>query len=304
MCNFWKREKVDEIKLLEWKKFLDEMKKWNKNAHIQFSGGEPFVKRYAIDVFEHCSKIKLSYGITTNLTLFPLGGVERVVNADPFNVNVSLDGMSSETHDYCRGVHGSFVNVVNNMDLLVNEISKQKKNIRVIIKTIIMNQNLDELEDMVHYAKEKSVAINFQPIYTCPDTSSEEFWVTDIKKVEEVSKVLISMRNSGYPILTPERDLKVLSNYFKEEITLKQHYGKCNVGIKNFDILPNGDVFLCRTIKSKIGNIVNEKPSNIWNSDLSKKERTRIENCKKICLSACQTRRTLKDLFIAFRNLR
>lgn len=304
MCSYWKQEEGPEMSIEEWKAFLTQMKKWHRTAHVQFSGGEPFVKKHSIEIFEHCAKIGLSFGVTTNLTMLPIGGVERFIETEPFNINVSLDGINPETHDYCRGVKGSHARAVKNLDEFVKAGYRQNKKIRIIIKTIIMNRNLDELEDLVRFVEEKGLTgINFQPIFKWSNTSSGDLWVTDINKIDKVAQKLIEMKNNGYPILTPERDLKALKGYFNEEISVNQYSRKCAVGIKNFDILPNGDVFLCRTINSKVGNVVTNSPVEIWRSHIANRERVRISNCKKSCLLTCQTRRTIKELYKAFRRL-
>ncbi len=301
MCDYWKRTEHHEMSKQHWLKFLTELKKWHKNAHVQFSGGEPLVKKNSIELFEHCSGIGLSYGITTNLTIAPHGGMKRLVSANPFNINVSLDGIKAETHDYSRGVKGTFTKVMKNLESLLEEMSGQNKQIRVIIKPTVFNINLDELEGLVEFAKNKGlVGVNFQPIFKWSKTLSENLWVTDIDKVEKVAVNLVKMKKRGYPVLTSEKDLLSWGSYFRGETKKRQNRGKCIVGIRNFDVLPNGDVFLCRTIKGVIGNLNVDNPSAIWHSDSADHERNRILQCKKLCLTSCQTKRTIKELVWTF----
>jgi radical SAM protein with 4Fe4S-binding SPASM domain len=301
MCDYWGRKKEKEMSKEEWISCLKEMKKWHKSAHVQFSGGEPFVRKDAIEIFEYCNSINLSYGITTNFTILPGDMAERLVRAHPFNINISLDGMNPETHDNSRGVKGTFVKVINNIDKILKEMSEQNKKLRLIIKTTVMKSNLDQLEDIVQFAREKGLAgVNFQPIFKWPGTESGEMWITDLDRLREISHKLVDMKKKGFPILSPERDLLSWESHFRDELVQEQERGKCVVGIKNYDILPDGDVYLCRTLNSKIGNLTESKPSEIWNSKAAEHERERILKCKKLCLATCQTKRKLKDLVSAF----
>jgi len=301
MCDYWRQKNYNEMSTRDWTRFLTELKRWHKNAHVQFSGGEPFVRKDVMEIFEHCAEIDLSYGITTNLAIMPYGGVERLVGANPFNINVSLDGIKAKTHDYGRGVQGFFTKVMNNIDTILHEISKQNKKIMIIIKTTVSNINIDQLEDIVKFVKNKGlVGVNFQPIFKWPNTLSEELWVTDFEKIEKISSKLVDMKRSGFPILSPERDILNWKSHFKEETTEEHSRGRCMVGIKNFDISPNGDVLLCRGINSKIGNLTVNKPSEIWHSKIAGNERDRILRCRRLCLATCMTKRSIKELFLTF----
>jgi radical SAM protein with 4Fe4S-binding SPASM domain len=301
MCDYWSRKKENEMSKEEWLSCLKEMKKWHRNAHVQFSGGEPLIRKDAIEIFEYCDRINLSYGVTTNLSALPGNLPERLVKAQPFNINVSLDGIEPDTHDYSRGIKGTFTKVMNNIDNILGEMRKQNRQLRVIIKTTVMKKNVDQLEGIVRFVKEKGLTgVNFQPIFKWSGTSSEEMWVTDLDQIREVSNKLVDMKKKGFPILSSERDLLSWEGYFKDELLTENKRGKCVVGIKNYDILPDGDVYLCRTINSMIGNLTESKPSEIWNSRAAKHERDRIIKCRKLCLATCQTQRKMKDLLAAF----
>jgi len=301
MCDYWSRKIEAEMSNEDWISWLRELKEWHKNAHVQFSGGEPFVRKDAIEIFEYCNSINLSYGVTTNFTVLSGDMAKRLVHAHPFNINISLDGINPETHDNCRGVKGTFVKVMSNIDKILNEMSEQNKKLRIIIKTTVMKTNINQLEDIVRFVKEKGLAgINFQPIFKWPGTASEEMWITDLNQIKEVSHKLVDMKKKGFPILSSERDLLSWESHFKDELVQEQERGKCVVGIKNYDVLPDGDVYLCRTINSKIGNLTESKPSEIWNSKAAEHERDRILKCNKLCLATCQTKRSMKDLVSAF----
>lgn len=304
MCDYWSRKKEIEMSTEHWISCLTEMKKWHRNAHLQFSGGEPLVRKDAIDIFEYCNNINLSYGVTTNLSVLPGNSPERLVKAHPFNINVSLDGIDENTHDFSRGVKGTFTKVMNNLDNILREMTKQKKKLRIIVKATVMKKNVDQLEEMVRFVKEKGLTgVNFQPIFKWSGTLSEEMWVTDFDQIREVSNKLVDMKRKGFPILSSERDLLSWESYFKDEVQTKSKRGKCVVGIKNYDIMPDGDVYLCRTINSKIGNLTVSRPSEIWNSRAAKHERDRILKCRKLCLATCQTKRKMTDLFSAFMRM-
>ena len=108
-CEFWRmKEYQDELTIQEWKDALLSLKDYIGNYHIEFSGGEPFIKKGIIDLFEFCHEQGLKWGVTTNGSGLTDSIIKRVVAAEPFNVNISIDGHIAEIHDYARGIPGSF----------------------------------------------------------------------------------------------------------------------------------------------------------------------------------------------------
>lgn len=301
MCNHWRRKDHSEMTTDEWIRWLSQLKKWHKHAHVQFSGGEPFIRKDAVQIFQHSASIGLSYGITTNFGLMPYGGIQKLVNASPFNINISLDGSKPETHDYSRGTTGLFVKVMDNIENMLHEMKRQNKKIRIILKPTVMNMNLDELEGIVRFAKEKGLeGVNFQPLFKFGGSQWQDFWIKDLEKIERISNHLLEMKRNGYPILSSESDISGWKEYFRGATTDEIPRGKCLVGVRNFHVHPEGDVFLCPNINVWAGNLTKKSPSEIWHSDEAKKGREIILKCKRLCLTTCQTKRSMKELCSAF----
>ncbi|MBI5739891.1 MAG: radical SAM protein [Nitrospirae bacterium] len=304
MCNHWRRKDHSEMTTVEWTRWLSQLKKWHRHAHVQFSGGEPFIRKDVVGIFEHCASIGLSYGITTNLGLTPHGGMQKFVGASPFNVNISLDGIKPETHDYSRGTRGLFVKVMENLESMLYEMKRQNKKIRIILKPTVLNVNIDELEGIVKFAKDKKLeGVNFQPLFKFGGSQWEDFWIRDIEKVEKVSRRLLDMKKEGYPVLSAESDIAGWKDYFKGATTDEVPRGRCLVGVRNFHVHPEGDVYLCPNINIWAGNLTKNSPEEIWHSDDAEKGRDIILKCKRLCLTTCQTKRSMKELYSAFRKM-
>lgn len=81
-CNCWnKKNYKDEISIQQWKESLDTLKKYIGNFSIQFSGGEPFIKKGFVDLLEHCKDQNITWGVITNGSAFTEKTVQRVIAA-------------------------------------------------------------------------------------------------------------------------------------------------------------------------------------------------------------------------------
>jgi MoaA/NifB/PqqE/SkfB family radical SAM enzyme len=56
----------------------------------------------------------------------------------------------------------------------------------------------------------------------------------------------------------------------------------CQVGVKNFNIDPFGNVRLC-SIMDIVGNLLKESPAEIWRSVNAGNQREDVKNCEKFC---------------------
>ena len=105
-CDYWRRPNYrKEMSIEEWQRGLASLKEFIGSYHIEFSGGEPYIKKGFLDLISFCKENGIHWGVTTN------GGaylnekvVERTVEAGPFNINISIDSHKAAVHNYSRGV--------------------------------------------------------------------------------------------------------------------------------------------------------------------------------------------------------
>ena len=62
-CDYWRRPNYrEEMSIDEWKKALLDLKEFIGHYHIEFSGGEPYIKKGFIDLLTFCGEQGLEMG--------------------------------------------------------------------------------------------------------------------------------------------------------------------------------------------------------------------------------------------------
>lgn len=116
-------------------------------SHIKFTGGEPFVHPQVEKMLEYASDQQLGVSIETNGTLVSKERAHFLREKVNLTfVSVSLDGATAITHDYMRGVTGSFVRAQAGIRNLV------EAGIRPQIIMSLYEGNLNEIEVLAQWA--------------------------------------------------------------------------------------------------------------------------------------------------------
>ncbi len=281
-CDIWKiKDEGKELTTEQLKDAIFRLKKWLGSFNLNISGGEPFLRDDLIDVIKFSQKIGVAITVTTNGVLINKEMAERIAKSGIKNLNISLDGFE-ERHDYIRNKKGVY-------DKAIKAINYFKDfNIPIYLATVITKHNLEELSNIVGWAKTNNLdGINFQPLmqnfgaeYDANWHSKSEFWPEDEEKIENSINKIIELKKKGMLIINSIKQLELMKVYFKNPC---EHASlRCIVGEKNFSINEYGDVMLC-FFKKPIGNIMKEYPKNIWDSEEAKIRREQIDLCKRNC---------------------
>ena len=301
MCNSWRSEKFEELPAKDWIEGLRSLKSFVGSFHINFSGGEPFLKKDFFDILDFCRKEKISSGITTNGLLLKDLNLERILGLDLLNINISLDSMDPLIHDKLRGVPGMLEKVKENINILVKRKHALNKDVKIVLKPIVCNMNLSGLDDIVRYAAQMSLTgVNFQPIFRWSKESASMFRV-NMQDLEVAIEKLIKLKKEGYPILNSENAIKRWIHYFKGEINSRDSI--CHVAVRNLNINPDGEMTLCGFCDSSIGNFKNENIKSAWYSQSTKDLRKSLVHCKRLCTATCVVKRNWSDYAQLFLSL-
>ncbi len=300
MCNCWRVKDV-ELPASVWIKTLKSLKELVGTFLINFSGGEPLLKKDFFEIVKFCQKEGILVGITTNGLLLNKEMVNRIVDHEVFSVNISIDSMEDKVHDGLRGKPGLLAKIKNNINYLKEYKNKERIDLKIILKSIVCAENIHGLDKIVEYAKEEELTgVNFQPIFDFSE-ESKGMLNLDYTLFEIMIKRLISMKANGYHILNTKENILQWPDYFKKKIP--QRYFPCTVPLRNFIILPNGNIVLCGFLENTIiGNIKDDDIGKLWYSKKTKELRANMIDCKKICLATCVAKRNLKDYGALFKS--
>jgi len=298
-CEFWRLPNYrPEMSIAEWQKAILSLKDFVGKFHIQFSGGEPYLKKGFVDLLTFCHDNGVTWGVVTNGSAFLSDKiVKQTVDARPFNINISVDSMRAEIHDNSRGIKGSLERVVAGIGKVAAARKEAGLNFPIVIKPVVHRLNFRYLTEMVPWITEiGGTVINFQPVDRWTPETYKDLWIEDPKDMEDLAKVceeLIAMKRAGAPILSSELFLGAWGKHFREEKAPPENM-PCRVGMRNYFIRPDGNVELCWFYKT-VGNVKDMSAREIWHGDEAKKRRKETVECDSLCLFSCLAHKTMKD---------
>ncbi len=232
-------------------------------TRITLSGGDPLVNPNVwkiLDFLHKKGKELVILGIPEQLTA---ENVSHLKELGVCNYQISLDGLE-ETHDMIRG-KGSFRRTIEALKFM----TMHQLNHSVMFTANSLNSA--ELIPLIEYLDHQSIQTDFAFDFMVGDVSGAENMPSmvdadDAKRIliayYEVSKELTAHRSS---VTVREKNgiSKVIRALYEGAINENvQNYPFCNGctnGIYSISILPNGDVYPCRRLPIKIGNIFSDE---------------------------------------------
>ena len=296
-CEYWRRDNyMDEMSIEEWQRALLSLHEFLGKYHVEFSGGEPFIKKGFVDLLGFCHAHRIGWGVTTNGSGLVPKFVEKIVEYRPFNMNISIDSNDPESHDYSRGVKGSFRKVQRGLELLIRQRDAAGLDFPIIIKPVVHRLNFRGAAELVRWAQDLGpTVVNFQPVDRWTSETDEELWIEeeDMDDLEGVVRELLLMKKKGAPILNNELVLNAWPMHFRG-LPAPEETMPCLVGLRNYFIRPNGDVEVCWNFPT-IGNVKTQSAREIWRGEDAALRRKETTSCEKLCLFTCLSQKTLKD---------
>ncbi len=223
------------------------------SAHINITGGEPFLRSDLLQLIEKINETKLfSFAILSNGLLPDLDILARLKSLNPGFVQVSLEGKRS-TNDKIRG-KGSY-------DLVLRSLKEYNK---FGIPTMIsFTANADNYNEFPHVVK---VARKYKAFKVWTDRylplNKDDKLLMSTEQFETLGDLINKEKNRKS--LFRKRTTEVSSNRALQFLFSGGQPYKCSAGNTLLAILPNGDVLPCRRLPIKVGNVLTEKLTNIY----------------------------------------
>lgn len=297
-CDYWRRPNYrEEMTIEEWQNALTSLKDFVGGYHIEFAGGEPYIKKGFLKLIQFCHDNGIHWGVTTN------GGaylnkkiVEQTIAARPFNMNISIDSFQNSVHDYSRGVDNSLNDIIAGIRNVSEARAAAGLDFPIIIKPVVHKLNFRQLPEMIDFVTSiGGTAINFQPVEKGTSEVDDELWIgpDEMDEFLAVRDRLLAMKRAGAPILNSETLLDVWPNHFRGE-SAPPEVMPCRVGLRNFFIRSDGRVEVCWFF-GPIGNVKTQSAREIWQGEEARRRRVETTGCEKLCLFTCLSQRTLMD---------
>lgn len=262
--NSYENEIENELSIDEIKKMVDEVLPF-LNYGFSISGGEPFCKKEKLfELLKYLSQKKSNkkIGIVTNGTLITENDAKKLSNIENLTVQVSLDGITSDSHEFNRG-EGTFEKTITAISYL------KKYNVNVLLGVLLTEKSINEIKQILDYA----LKLNIQNVRFI-----EMFW-TGLSRDKNMSRPLTNKlipiykdllkENKEYKKLLQKDVVKILLDSLKNPTKRTC----CEIKGKSIYIDSDGSVYPCNllTIESfKYGNIKNNHFSDILKLSTSK----------------------------------
>lgn len=241
-------EKISEFASL----FREKDKRFK--AHINFTGGEPFLHNDFIKLLEVTYLQKLfSFGILSNGLLPDDDILQKLKKLKPSFIQISLEG-GKTINDKIRG-NGSF-------EIIKKALKTYKRlDIPVMISFTANSLNYKDFPSVVKVSRKykaiKVWADRYLPAYTSdPLTLSKD-------QTKEFFQILYAEKNkhrlSSKTVISTNRALQFL-------ICGGKPY-QCSAGKNLLTILPNGDLVPCRRLPLVLGNLLTDNLNELYQSN-------------------------------------
>ena len=262
--------------------------------NISLSGGEPLIYRPLYDVLELAGQLKVNFGFTTNGYLLTKQNVARALQANLFNINVSIESVNPEVNESVRPRKNGTQQTLEGIENIVTEKRRTGARVTIIVKTTIMEQNYRTLPELVRYFNRyPEVQVSLQP-YLGPLESG--FWIKDVAEFERVVADLKALRQSGCVLMADDGTLDGFVRYFHNppksgqqgRLNLDGHKRGCDIGYRSMSIFPNGSVQFCDLLQRDIGNVHEHSLRDIYHGEVARRLRGRINYCDIDCQRTCQ----------------
>lgn len=295
MCDIWKTKEKEE-NYGQIKKIIDGIHSLGVK-NITFTGGEPFLRKDIFKIISYASKKGLNTTIVTNGTLLNKNLIKQILKSGLNNIYFSIDG-TKIIHNRIRGKEGMFEKAISNMK---NLLEVKNKKLMVSVISVLMNQNLEDILDLIALVKKMHVdSFVIQPIH--PQESESAFSITSeksnilvpkskYKKIDRIIDKLMELKKENPNFVENSITYLELARKFLKNENLNF---KCFVGFSFCGIDAKGNIYPC-LYQKPFGNVFDSSLKEIWESDLYNKTRYRMKLCSK-CLLLCHHRLLLSGI--------
>lgn len=229
-----------ELSTDEAKAVIDDLAKLGALT-ITFSGGEVFLRDDIFEIATYARRQGFAIRYFTNAILINEKLADKIAATKPIVVEVSIYGSNAETHDVITQVPNSFDLTWRAIDLLLEH------GVKIIIKTPLMRENIEEFDDMQTMARERGVRFQYDSTIIPKHTGDP----SPLRHRPTDDQMLNFMRQRVTP------DSWSLPEYSDE-------FRFCGIGMNSLSISPYGEIYTCIGARVSAGNVRHEPMTAIW----------------------------------------
>lgn len=161
-CSYYSspQDVSQDLPTEEWLKFFEELNRCSV-MDVTLQGGEPFIRRDFSELIDGIVRNRMRFSILSNGTLITDEMAKYLASTKRCNlVQVSIDGSTPLTHDFCRG-EGTFKQAMDGMKHLVDN------GINTTVRVTIHKGNVMDLENIAKLLLDEIGLRNFSTNSAC-----------------------------------------------------------------------------------------------------------------------------------------
>jgi MoaA/NifB/PqqE/SkfB family radical SAM enzyme len=294
MCNIWRQSKEHpNIKVLELSRDeivgLFSRPLFSGLVELDLTGGEPHLRDDLVEIVLGVAGLKKKFLPRLRSIVITSNGLlpERIISnyqkileglkdtrIDLVSV-ASIDGIGA-THDKIRGTQGAFKLAAGTIGGLL-ELREKYANYRIGVKTTVLPQNIDSLDDILAFAVKENLFHIISPAFF----TEARFRNADKRKALQLRPTDLEKLANFYN--RPE----LKTNYFYSRIWDSLAAGRkgwsCTAAYNYMFIEFDGTAYPCELLPEPIGNVKEQNPEVIWEGVQAQywRERTdKTETCR------------------------
>ena len=303
MCGIWRYgNKKEELNLDEIGLVAARMRRLGV-VQCSIGGGEPF----AHEDIEEAAKCFVDEGINTRLLTNGIGvgrnRIDKAIDYGVKNFSISLDSLYPKRFDYICEYEGAWDEAVGTIAHIGQRLAGVSGALPTI-NCVVSNLNLEELPDLVRFAREVGFAISFLPIELLDDAKGGvQNWearfiryrpemglhtgdtAKDVRsRVDAAYDEIIAMKKDGWPILNSSPYLEASRTFLKSGRFPSEG---CDAGRLYFSVAPNGQFTICHRTVQEHMHFLDDNFEEYFHSTLYERARMLEAGGCEGCMRAC-----------------
>jgi len=255
------------------------MQKWERQACINLTGGEPLLKSELFLLLEDLNQKPMvqELGIITNGLFLDMDVIKKLSAFSKLKkIKVSLDGADPGINDSIRQ-KGTFNKVIQKVSLI-----KKQSGFELMMMFTLMRRNFGSLPSFIHLCQDLGVdgliLERFIPWGRGREIRDEVLGKAEWKELVETLLELFSIKmEEGH--FYPHQAFQIA---FKED-EMELLGAPCVIGRDGVCIMPEGKVFPCRRFPISLGNLFDQTLEQIWEKSEILEKLRRKENLRGKC---------------------
>lgn len=265
-CSTGKSSTVTDMSQRDAQKIIRKIFRDARVPSISFTGGEPTLLPFLPGLISYAKKLGMRVNLITNGTLINKKMAARLSDAGLDSAQVSLEGITPETHDSLVGKTGAFEKS------LAGARHLNDHHITVHTNTTINRANIRECELFPAFVKEKLGFSRFSMNLMIPSgsgTAERDLWVHYREIGDVLERIQKNSQQEGVEFMWYSPVPMCMFNAIA--------HGMGNKGCAACDglisVTPEGNIIPCSSLDDPVGNLFREDFMSIWESPKAKKYR-------------------------------